>query len=52
MSIDPLIEAFGWGTPACNTLDAEFMRRALEEGARHHMGHRVGVATCAAIPVA
>lgn len=36
MTIEPLIEAFGWGTPAFNTLNAEFRRRVLEEAARHH----------------
>lgn len=35
MTIEPLIETFGYGTPAFNTLNSEFRRRVLEEAAAH-----------------
>lgn len=35
MTIEPLLETFGYGTPAFNTLNEEFRRRVLEEAARH-----------------
>lgn len=35
MTIEPLLETFGFGTPAFNTLNAEFRRRVLEEAASH-----------------
>lgn len=35
MTIEPLLETFGYGTPPFNTLNAEFRRRVLEEAAEH-----------------
>lgn len=35
MTIEPLLETFGYGTPAFNTLNREFRRRVLEEAAGH-----------------
>lgn len=35
MTIEPLLETFGYGTPPFNTLNAEFRRRVLEESAAH-----------------
>lgn len=35
MTIEPLLETFGYGTPPFNTLNAEFRRRVLEEAAAH-----------------
>lgn len=35
MTIEPLIETFGHGTPAFNTLNDEFRIRVLQEAARH-----------------
>ncbi len=35
MTIEPLLETFGFGTPAFNTLNDEFRRRVLEEAAAH-----------------
>ncbi|SJN22832.1 AAA family ATPase [Luteococcus japonicus] len=35
MTIEPLLETFGFGTPAFNTLNGEFRIRVLEEAARH-----------------
>lgn len=35
MTIEPLLETFGYGTPPFNTLNEEFRRRVLEEAARH-----------------
>ncbi|WP_203568387.1 ATP-binding protein [Aestuariimicrobium ganziense] len=37
MTIEPLIETFGYGTPAFNVLNEEFRYRVLEEAARHHV---------------
>ncbi len=37
MTIEPLLETFGFGTPAFNTLNHEFRRRVLEEAARHQV---------------
>jgi len=34
-TIEPLVEVFGYGTPAFNTLNHEFRRRVIEEGAAH-----------------
>lgn len=35
MTIEPLLETFGFGTPPFDTLNAEFRRRVLEEAAAH-----------------
>lgn len=35
MTIEPLLETFGFGSPPFNTLNDEFRRRVLEEAARH-----------------
>ncbi|MCK0112849.1 AAA family ATPase [Ornithinimicrobium sp. F0845] len=35
MTIEPLLETFGYGTPPFTTLNREFRRRVLEEAARH-----------------
>lgn len=35
MTIEPLLETFGYGTPPFNTLNEEFRRRVLEEAAGH-----------------
>lgn len=35
MTIEPLLETFGYGTPPFNTLNEEFRRRVLEEAASH-----------------
>lgn len=35
MTIEPLLETFGFGTPAFNQLNGEFRRRVLQEAARH-----------------
>ena len=35
MTIEPLMETFGFGTPPFNTLNNEFRRRVLEEAAAH-----------------
>lgn len=35
MTIEHLLETFGHGTPAFNTLNTEFRRRVLEEAAKH-----------------
>ncbi|SOC55279.1 AAA family ATPase [Ornithinimicrobium cerasi] len=35
MTIEPLLETFGHGTPPFNTLNTEFRRRVLEEAAGH-----------------
>lgn len=35
MTIEPLLETFGYGTPPFNTLNEEFRRRVLEEAAKH-----------------
>ncbi|WP_342373494.1 AAA family ATPase [Propioniciclava soli] len=35
MTIEPLLETFGFGTPPFNTLNSEFRRRVLEEAAVH-----------------
>lgn len=35
MTIEPLLETFGFGTPPFTTLNAEFRRRVLEEAAAH-----------------
>lgn len=37
MTIEPLLETFGFGTPAFNTLNTEFRRRVLEEAAAHEI---------------
>lgn len=37
MTIEPLLETFGYGTPAFNTLNSEFRRRVLEEAAAHEL---------------
>lgn len=35
MTIEPLLETFGYGTPPFNILNTEFRRRVLEEAAQH-----------------
>lgn len=35
MTIEPLMETFGYGSPPFNTLNREFRRRVLEEAADH-----------------
>ena len=35
MTIEPLLETFGYGSPPFDTLNREFRRRVLEEAARH-----------------
>lgn len=35
MTIEPLLETFGYGSPPFNTLNNEFRRRVLEEAASH-----------------
>ena len=35
MTIEPLLETFGYGTPPFNSLNSEFRTRVLEEAARH-----------------
>lgn len=35
MTIEPLLETFGYGTPPFNRLNPEFRRRVLEEAAAH-----------------
>lgn len=35
MTIEPLLETFGFGTPPFDTLNREFRRRVLEEAAKH-----------------
>ncbi|WP_158288709.1 AAA family ATPase [Ornithinimicrobium flavum] len=35
MTIEPLLETFGYGTPPFEVLNAEFRRRVLEEAAAH-----------------
>lgn len=35
MTIEPLAEVFGYGTPPYNVLNEEFRRRVMEEAARH-----------------
>ena len=37
MTIEPLSETFGYGTPPFNRLNEEFRRRVLEEAAAHHI---------------
>ncbi|WP_040159247.1 ATP-binding protein [Nigerium massiliense] len=37
MTIEPLLETFGFGTPAFNTLNEEFRRRVLEEAAANNV---------------
>ena len=37
MTIEPLLETFGFGTPAFNTLNTECRRRVLEEAVRHRV---------------
>lgn len=37
MTIEPLLEVFGYGTPPYETLNAEFRRRVLEEAAAHRI---------------
>lgn len=35
MTIEPLLETFGYGSPPFDTLNAEFRRRVMEEAAAH-----------------
>lgn len=35
MTIEPLLETFGYGSPPFNTLNKEFRRRVMEEAAEH-----------------
>lgn len=37
MTIEPLLETFGYGSPPFNTLNTEFRRRVLEEAAAHDL---------------
>lgn len=36
-TIEPLVEVFGYGTPAFNVLNIEFRRRVIEEAVRNQM---------------
>ncbi|TCC26148.1 AAA family ATPase [Kribbella sindirgiensis] len=36
-TIEPLVEAFGYGTPPFNVLNVEFRRRVIEEAARNDL---------------